>query len=103
MRRITLVCLLAMASTSAHAVDGCKALLCFAYPGNPRSLPACAATVEEVLSELARGGRFPHCALVASGGANAAPPGASCTPAAGGAGNPGAPANGSGLCTLLKP
>ena len=65
-----LPCLLLMlASTCAHAVDGCKALLCFADPGDPRSIPACRATVDEVLDLLAHGGSFPRCDMAATPGA----------------------------------
>lgn len=41
------------ASTSAHAVDGCKFLLCIAGPWT--SIPACVSTVKQVFRDLARG------------------------------------------------
>lgn len=63
---LTLVAM--FASTSAHAVDGCKFLLCIAGPWT--SIPACVSTVKQVFRDLARGRAFPTCAM--SGGGNAA-------------------------------
>lgn len=50
--------------SSAHAVDGCKFLLCIAGPWT--SIDACRPTVYEVFHDLARGRPFPTCAM--SGG-----------------------------------
>lgn len=53
----------------AHAVDGCKVLLCFAAP-SWRAIPQCVPPIEEVLRDLARGRAFPTCAM--SGPTNSA-------------------------------
>ena len=57
------------ASAPAHAVDGCKVLLCFAAP-SWRAIPECVPTINQVLRDLARGRPFPTCAM--SGPANSA-------------------------------
>ena len=46
----------------AHAVDGCKVLLCFAAP-SWRSIPQCVPPINQVLRDLARGRPFPTCAM----------------------------------------
>lgn len=84
MRRIALFVLLFTASFAADAIDGCRALLCFAYPGDPLTLPACVTTVEEVMSELARGGAFPHCSLTATPAGSPAASASACGSANGG-------------------
>ena len=48
--------------TPAHAVDGCKVLLCFAAP-SWRSIPQCVPPIQQVLRDLARGRPFPTCAM----------------------------------------
>lgn len=53
-------------SMPAHAVDGCKFLLCIAGPWS--SIPQCVPIVREVFRDLARGRPFPTCAM--SGGGN---------------------------------
>jgi len=52
------------ATTSAHAVDGCKFLLCIAGPWS--SISECVGTVHAVFRDLARGRPFPVCTM--SGG-----------------------------------
>lgn len=64
-----LVALATLVPTPAHAVDGCKVLLCFAAP-SWRSIPECVPTINQVLRDLARGRPFPTCAM--SGPANSA-------------------------------
>jgi hypothetical protein len=64
-----LVALAMLVPTPAHAVDGCKVLLCFAAP-SWRSIPECVPTINQVLRDLARGRPFPTCAM--SGPANSA-------------------------------
>lgn len=51
-------------TTSAHAADGCKFLLCIAGPWS--SISECVPTVHEVFHDLARGRPFPTCSM--SGG-----------------------------------
>mgnify|MGYP006381055081 CR=1 FL=1 len=53
---------LAIAPRTAHAVDGCKVLLCFAAP-SWRAIPQCVPPIREVLRDLARGRPFPSCAM----------------------------------------
>ena len=64
-----LVALATLVPTPAHAVDGCKVLLCFAAP-SWRSIPECVPTINQVLRDLARGRPFPTCGM--SGPANSA-------------------------------
>ena len=59
----------ASASTSAHAVDGCLVLLCFAAP-SWRSISQCVPPIKQVLHDLARGKPFPTCSM--AGGGNSA-------------------------------
>jgi hypothetical protein len=56
-------------TTSAHAADGCRFLLCIAGPWS--SIAECRPTVYEVFHDLARGRPFPTCDMSGSGnGAN---------------------------------
>jgi len=56
-------------ATSAHAVDGCRFLLCIAGPW--ASIAACRPTVHEVLHDLAKGRPIPTCDMSGPGnGAN---------------------------------
>ena len=64
-----LVALATLVPTPAHAVDGCKVLLCFAAP-SWRSIPQCVPPLQQVLRDLARGRPFPTCAM--AGPANSA-------------------------------
>jgi hypothetical protein len=57
---------LAGLSAPAHAVDGCKVLLCLAAP-RWRSIPLCVPPVRQALHDLARGKPFPSCAMSGSG------------------------------------
>lgn len=65
---VAMASLTMFASTSAHAVDGCKFLLCIAGPWT--SISQCVGTVKQVFRDLARGKPFPTCNM--SGGGNAA-------------------------------
>ncbi len=53
-------------SAPAHAVDGCKLLLCMA--GNWKSIPDCVPPVHEALRDVARGRVWPHCGMAGSSG-----------------------------------
>lgn len=48
-------------SSPAHAVDGCKLLLCMA--GNWQNIAQCAPTVRQALRDLARGRAWPTCSM----------------------------------------
>jgi len=48
-------------SSPAHAVDGCKLLLCMA--GNWQNITQCTPTVREALRDLARGRVWPTCGM----------------------------------------
>ena len=50
---------LLLAAPAAHAIDGCKVLLCLA--GNWRSIGACVGEVRQALRDLARGKAWPTC------------------------------------------
>lgn len=54
------------ASTPAHAVDGCKVLLCLAAP-SWRSIPECVPTINQLHRDLARGKPFPVCSMAGAG------------------------------------
>ena len=54
---------------SAHAVDGCLVLLCFAAP-SWSAIPQCVPPIRQVLRDLARGRPFPICSM--AGGGNSA-------------------------------
>lgn len=54
------------ASTPAHAVDGCKVLLCLAAP-SWRSIPECVPTIHQLHRDLARGKPFPVCSMAGAG------------------------------------
>jgi hypothetical protein len=53
-------CLLGLLATPAHAIDGCKVMLCLAAP-NWREVPLCVPTIHELMQHLARGRSFPMC------------------------------------------
>lgn len=55
-----------LAASSAHAVDGCQVLLCFAAP-NWRAIPQCVPPITQVLRDLARGRPFPTCNMAGAG------------------------------------
>lgn len=55
-----------LASTTAHAVDGCLVLLCFAAP-SWKSIPKCVPPIRQVLRDLARGKAFPTCGMSGAG------------------------------------
>lgn len=57
--RNALVALLIACASAAHAVDGCKVLLCLA--GNWRQIGECRSDVLKVLRDMARGKAFPRC------------------------------------------
>ena len=48
-------------SCPAHAVDGCKLLLCMA--GNWQNISQCTPTVRQALSDVARGRGWPTCGM----------------------------------------
>lgn len=48
--------------TPAHAIDGCKVLLCLAAP-DWRQIAQCVPTIQELFRDLRRGRPFPHCAM----------------------------------------
>jgi hypothetical protein len=50
----------------AHAVDGCKVLLCLAAP-SWRSIPECVPTINQLHRDLARGKPFPTCSMAGAG------------------------------------
>lgn len=54
-----------LSTTSAHAADGCKFLLCIAGPWS--SISQCVPTVHEVFRDLARGRGFPTCNMSGAG------------------------------------
>ena len=54
------------ASKPAHAVDGCKVLLCLAAP-SWRSIPECVPTIRQLHRDLARGKPFPVCSMAGAG------------------------------------
>ncbi len=68
----TIAAMLAVATlltaTSAHAVDGCKVLLCLA--GNWSNLSQCRPDVEQALRDVARGRGWPTCAMGGTSSAN---------------------------------
>ena len=53
-------------ASPAHAVDGCKVLLCLAAP-SWRSIPDCVTTINELNRDLARGRPFPACSMAGAG------------------------------------
>jgi hypothetical protein len=53
-------CLLSMLAAPAHAIDGCKVMLCLAAP-NWRDVPLCVPTINELMQHLAKGKPFPIC------------------------------------------
>ena len=70
MVQLSVLCGLAFGfSAPAHAVDGCKLLLCMA--GNWRGIAECVPTVRQALRDVARGRAWPQCAMASgSGSAN---------------------------------
>ena len=56
----------AVASTPAHAADGCLVLLCFAAP-SWSSIAQCVPPIRSVLDDLARGRPFPSCGMSGAG------------------------------------
>ena len=53
-------------STPAHAVDGCKVLLCMA--GNWKNISQCEPTVRQALRDVARGRGWPQCSMGGNSG-----------------------------------
>ena len=51
---------------TAHALDGCKVLLCLAAP-SWRSIPQCVPPINEVLRNLSLGLPFPPCNMAGNG------------------------------------
>lgn len=52
-------------SPSAHAVDGCKLLLCIS--GNWKGIPMCVPVVQQALKDLAKGKGWPTCSMSGAG------------------------------------
>ena len=61
-----LLAALAGFTVPAHAVDGCKVLLCLAAP-SWRSIPECVPTIRQLHRDLAKGKPFPSCAMAGAG------------------------------------
>ena len=61
-----LLLVLTICAPSAHAVDGCLVLLCFAAP-SWRAIPQCVPPIRQVLRDLARGKVFPTCGMAGRG------------------------------------
>ena len=57
---------LALASFSAHAVDGCTVVLCLANPAGWSSVSQCVPPIEQLFSDLAHGHAFPSCNMNSS-------------------------------------
>ena len=55
-------------SGPAHAVDGCKLLLCMA--GDWQNISECAPTVRQALRDLARGRVWPTCSMAGNSGSS---------------------------------
>lgn len=62
------IALMTFGSTQAHAVDGCKVLLCMA--GDWRNISQCRPEVEAAFRDVARGHAWPTCGM--SGASNSA-------------------------------
>jgi hypothetical protein len=62
----SLLAALAGFTVPAHAVDGCKVLLCLAAP-SWRSIPECVPTIRQLHRDLAKGKPFPSCAMAGAG------------------------------------
>ena len=64
----TLLLLLGLtaAPKTAHAVDGCKVLLCLAAP-SWTSIPECVPTIRKLMHDLERGRPFPICSISGAG------------------------------------
>ena len=62
----SLLAALAGFTVPAHAVDGCKVLLCLAAP-SWRSIPECVPTINQLHRDLARGKPFPACSMAGAG------------------------------------
>ena len=56
----------ALAPTTAKAVDGCLVLLCLAAP-SWRAIPQCVPPVQQVFKDLAKGKPFPTCSMSGAG------------------------------------
>ena len=62
--RVGGTCAMAIAlfsSNPAHALDGCRVMLCLAAP-NWREVPLCVPTINDLMKHLAKGRPFPICA-----------------------------------------
>lgn len=54
------------ATHQAHAVDGCKVLLCLAAP-SWQAIPDCVPTIHQLHKDLAKGKPFPSCSMAGAG------------------------------------
>lgn len=79
---VGLLAFAACASLPAHAVDGCRVMLCLAAP-DWREVKECVPTIHQLHRDLARGKRFPTCKTAGVGNTTAhawANPPAFCPP-----------------------
>ncbi|XHS77089.1 hypothetical protein ACFJGW_15340 [Burkholderiaceae bacterium UC74_6] len=60
------IALLMLVSQAAHAVDGCRVLLCLAAP-SWRAIPQCVPPITQLFRDLARGKAFPTCSMSGAG------------------------------------
>lgn len=65
-RALFLLAFASVASLPAHAVDGCRVMLCLAAP-DWRQVKECVPTIHQLHRELARGKRFPTCKTAGAG------------------------------------
>jgi hypothetical protein len=63
---ILVIALATLMPMAAHAVDGCKVLLCLAAP-SWRSIPECVPTINQLHRDLAQGKPFPSCSMAGAG------------------------------------
>lgn len=63
---LLLAAVVALAPTTARAVDGCLVLLCLAAP-SWKAIPQCVPPVQQVFKDLAKGKPFPTCSMSGAG------------------------------------
>jgi hypothetical protein len=67
---VFVLAIIACASLPAHAVDGCRVMLCLAAP-DWRQVQECVPTIHQLHRDLARGKRFPTCKTAGAGNSSA--------------------------------
>lgn len=67
----TFMAAMALMSAPAHAVDGCKIMLCMA--GNWRNIAECEPEVRKALKDAARGKTWPQCSMASSNSSGSSP------------------------------